>query len=72
MGDLSKRILNGDCCQGCGVSFTTRGGGFPRSCRVCWPNDGLACVSIQDEMRAMFPQAYAALDDLRKEITRGK
>jgi hypothetical protein len=35
MGDAADAILNGDCCESCGVFFEESGDGFPRKCSGC-------------------------------------
>ena len=35
MGDVADDIINGDCCEICGVYFEDAGQGYPRRCKSC-------------------------------------
>lgn len=40
MGEYADAMLDGDCCQQCGVPFASSGDGYPRTCSECSPEGG--------------------------------
>lgn len=39
MGEAADDILDGDCCEGCGMFFEDEGAGYPRRCKQCGGKD---------------------------------
>lgn len=77
MGDISEMILDGTCCQSCGM-FLGDGEGFPQSCTTCQHSEPplrekLSCPvckkkvkGLNDHIRDVHPE-HAARDKATRE-----